>query len=264
MENRLETLFDEGIHAYEKEDFETAESKFLEALQIDPFAEEIRYNLALVYFETKQYDLCNKLIAQIRELDCSEIIDELEKVDTEERYSIPESIPKNCAKCVHFTQDSLTDKRSGYCGFYHINVNMDDHCYAHRLAEEGKIDSEEINRNLFKIGKTSAAAYMEQLDTEDLPEIVFCDSCEAEIKLTPEERKTRIFKCASCGAVFNIGEAVKNLEKEFSLKPDEELFEILLNAGDFRIEYLYAARKELKKRNIDLRTNKEFLNHLGE
>ena len=264
MENRAEILFNEGIDSYEAEDFETAEAKFIEALAFDPLSEEIKYNLALIYLETKKYDRCNKLISQIRELDCGEIIDELEKVDTEEHYSIPESIPNVCAKCSYFTQDSIINEFAGFCTFYHIDVKVSDRCHVYRLADEGKVTQEEIQQNLNKSSKEKARSMMKELDDESLPEILNCDSCGAEIKLTESERQNKEFQCPSCGIKVSISREITNLEKEFSKKEDSELFEILIETQDFRTEYLYAVRKEIKKRAIDLATNEEFLTLLSE
>ncbi len=263
MENKAEILFDEGVEAYEQQNFETAESKFLEALEHNPLSEEIKYNLALVYLEMKQYDRCNKLIAQIRELDCSEIIDELEKVDTEEHYDIPESIPAACAYCFYFTQDSLINEKAGFCSFYHSDVKADAACYAFQLLEEGKISPEEIKEHLHKSSKESAVIYSQQLDDILLPELIHCDHCGIEIRLEEKQRENGHFTCPSCDTVFDIRKAVENLEKEFSIKDENELFEILLDAQDFRTEYLYAARKEIKKRAIDLADSEEFISMLS-
>ena len=264
MQDRAEILFDEGITAYEQEDFETAEAKFMEALEYDPLSEEIKYNLALVYLEMKKYDRCNKVIAQIRELDCGEIIDELEKVDTEEHYSIPESIPDVCAKCFYFTQDSIINEEAGFCTFYHIDVKVNAQCHVFQLAEEGKVSLEEVRANLHKSSKESALLFMEKLDDTLLPESVNCDYCNAEITLNESERQNGKFECAACGTQFDIKDAVSRLEKDFNEKEDSELFEILIEAQDFRTEYLYAARKEIKKRAIDLKSSEEFLSMLSE
>ncbi len=264
MQNIAETLFDEGVTAYENEDLETAETKFLEALDYDPLSEEIKYNLALVYLEMKKYDRCNKLIAQIRELDCTEIIDELEKVDTEEHYSIPESIPPVCAKCSYFTQDSIINEFAGFCTFYHIDVKVSDRCHVYRLADEGKVTQEEIQQNLNKSSKEKARQIMKELDDTRLPQTILCDSCGVEIKLEERERESDKFSCPSCETSFDIKKAVSAIEKEFSGKDDSELFEILLEAQDFRTEYLYAARKEIKKRALDLENIEEFLSMISE
>jgi tetratricopeptide (TPR) repeat protein len=263
MQDRAEIIFDEGITAYEQEDFETAEAKFIEALGYDPLSEEIKYNLALVYLEMKKYDRCNKLIAQIRELDCGEIIDELEKVDTEEHYSIPESIPDVCAKCFYFTQDSIINEEAGFCSFYHVDVKLNARCYAFQLAEEGKVSLEDITANLHKRSKENALLIMQQLDDTLLPQTINCDYCGAEITLNESERQNGKFECTACRTQFDIKEAVSRLEKEFTQKEDGELFEILIEAQDFRTEYLYAARKEIKKRAIDLKNNEEFLSMLN-
>ena len=83
MQNEMDKLFEEGVYFYEQSKMDEAETKFLEALQIDSSSEEIKYNLALVYLEKKEYSKTNFLISQIKEFDCDEIIDELEKVDIE-------------------------------------------------------------------------------------------------------------------------------------------------------------------------------------
>ena len=83
MQNEMDKLFEEGVNLYEQSKMDEAETKFLEALQIDSSSEEIKYNLALVYLEKKEYNKTNFLISQIKEFDCDEIIDELEKVDIE-------------------------------------------------------------------------------------------------------------------------------------------------------------------------------------
>jgi DNA-directed RNA polymerase subunit M/transcription elongation factor TFIIS len=262
MENRAEILFDEGISAYEDENLEMAESKFIEALEINPLSEEIKYNLALVYLETKQYDLCNRLIAGIYELDCGEIIDELEKADTDEPVSIPESIPNRCANCFYFTQDSLINEIAGFCTFYHIDVKSSASCHVYKLVDEGKVTIEEIKENLNKSSKENAVAYMEQLNEQKLMDNVFCDSCGAAIKLNNDERENMIFHCSSCKTTFNIKKAMADLEENFKSKKNDELFEILIDSQDFRIEYLFAAREEIKKRTIDLKNDEEFLNRL--
>ncbi len=264
MKNKAEQLFDEGLSFYEQGNFENAEAKFIEALEFDPLSEEIKYNLALIYLETKKYDLCNKLISRIRDIDCGEIIDELEKVDTEEHYSIPESIANICSQCFYFSQDSFIKETSGFCTFYHLDVKVNGRCYAYQLAEEGKVSIDEINQNLNKSNKESSIVYKEQLDDESLPQKLICDYCNANIKLSESEQLNRTFQCSECGKRVNISEEVRLLEKSFIEKTDSELFEILINHQDFKTEYLYAARKEIKKRAIDLATNEEFLTMLSE
>ena len=263
MENQAEILFEEGVTAYEQEDLESAETQFLLALDLDPLSEEIKYNLALVYLETKKYHLCNKLIAGIRELDCSEIIDELEKVDTTENYTIPESIPNICAGCFHFKQDSITNTKSGFCSFYHLDVKVNSPCHAFQLADEGKISIADIKENLNKNSIANAHTFMEQLNNESLPEKLLCNYCNTEINLTETERQNRIFQCPSCKKQVNIAQKVINLEKEFKNKDNSELFEIIIEADDFMTEYLYAVRKEIKNRNIDLTKDEEFLDRLN-
>lgn len=74
-----ELLLEEGIKFYEQKRFTEAEANFKEALKILPSSETLMYNLALVYFEQKEYALAWELVNKIKDLDCRELIAELKK-----------------------------------------------------------------------------------------------------------------------------------------------------------------------------------------
>jgi len=76
-----EILFEQAIKLYEQRDFIEAEKKFKEALEIIPDSEDIMYNLALTYVELKKYDLAKNIVKNIKEIDCKEIYDELNKIN---------------------------------------------------------------------------------------------------------------------------------------------------------------------------------------
>lgn len=92
MHDEVNKLFEEGVYFYEQEKFDEAESKFIEALKYNPNSDEIKYNLALVYLEKKEYFKTNQIIAHIKEIDCDEIINELEKVDFDFEQNNPDKI----------------------------------------------------------------------------------------------------------------------------------------------------------------------------
>ncbi len=81
MQNEIDILFNEGTDLYEQNKMDEAEAKFIQALNLDPTSDEIKYNLALVYLEKKEYFKTNQVVARINEIDCDEIINELEKVN---------------------------------------------------------------------------------------------------------------------------------------------------------------------------------------
>jgi len=211
MQNDIDKLFDEGVSFYEEGKLDEAKEKFMEALQHEPDSEEIKYNLALVYLEKKEYAIADFYISQIREINCDEIIDELEKVNFD---------------------FSAADAPGDF----------------HRELEEF------INQ--------IANEYNELLTDEYLPESVNCEFCGKQLNLSEIERQNKQYKCPECKSEYNLRKKIMNIENEFLEKPDMELFEILLEAQNFKIEYLYAAKKEIHKRNIDLKENEEFRNKL--
>lgn len=72
-------LFDEGTQLYEQKNFSLAQERLTDALKYIPENEECVYNLALVYFEQKDYKTSLALVEKISQLDCSELINELRK-----------------------------------------------------------------------------------------------------------------------------------------------------------------------------------------
>ena len=213
MQNEIYKLFEEGVFLYEQEKLNEAETKFLEALQIDSSSEEIKYNLALVYLEKKEYSKTNFLISQINEFDCDEIIDELEKVDVEVGNENP--------------FDNIIPAKSDF-----------------------------MNQQI--------QHYIEILSDEYLPEIINCEFCDSEIALSEIERQNKYYNCPECKNQSNIREKERNLENEFQNKPDAELFEILVDSNNFRIEFVLAAKREIKRRNINLADNEDFKSTLKE
>ena len=207
MQNEMDKLFEEGVNFYEQGKMDEAETKFLEALQIDSSSEEIKYNLALVYLEKKEYDKTNFLISQIKEFDCEEIIDELEKVDFDFGKENP-------------------------------------------LQQQRITESEYINQQ--------ALMYNEILNDEYLPKSINCEFCESEIELSETERQNKYYNCPECKNQSNVREKERAIESEFQIKPDTELFEKLIDAKNFRIEFVLAAKREIKRRNIILIDNEEF------
>ena len=213
MQNEMDKLFEEGVYLYEQEKLNEAETKFLEALQIDSSSEEIKYNLALVYLEKKEYSKTNFLISQIKEFDCDEIIDELEKVDIEVGHENP---------------------------FGNLKPNKSD--FLNQQIEH----------------------YNEILNDEYLPEIINCEFCDSEITLSEIERQNKYYNCPECNNQSNIREKERALENEFQNKPDAELFEILVDSNNFRIEFVLAAKREIKRRNINIADNEDFKSTLKE
>lgn len=207
MDYEIEKLFDEGVVLYEQGKLNEAEEKFLGALNLDSTSDEIKYNLALVYLEKKEYDKTNFLIAQIKEFDCIEIIDELEKVNFEVKEDNP-------------------------------------------FQSYGEKKSEQINQRI--------NYYIDALNDEFLPEFINCEICESKIKLSEIERQNKYYTCPECKHKKNIRENERELKLEFNNKPDSELFEILIDSKNFRIEFVLAAKKEIKIRNINLLENEDF------
>ncbi len=208
MQNEIDTLFEEGVHFYEQEKLDEAESKFLEALKIDSSSDEIKYNLALVYLEKKEYGKTNFFISKIKEFDCEEIIDELEKVEFE------------------FGKDNP-------------------------LQQQRITESEYLNEQV-KI-------FTEMLNDEYLPKSIICEFCDSEIELSETERQNKYYICPECKNQSNIREKEGALKNEFKNKPDAELFEILIETENFRMEFVLAAKREIKRRNIQLAENEEIL-----
>ncbi|MBN2425451.1 MAG: hypothetical protein JXR46_11915 [Calditrichaceae bacterium] len=254
-QTEFDKIFEEGISAYENGDMDTAEQKFLSALQFNPGSEEIRYNLALVYLEKKEYRKTDRLIANIHEIDCSEILDELEKQGYDSQVEIPDKIPPRCGQCAYFNLVSLVRENSGFCSFYNIHTNRNSRCHAFKLAEAGVIEKETIEARLNKSINEQIDALTASLDDEYLPEKIYCDHCSKEIAINETGKMTQKYVCPECGSAIDVRNEVNGLEKDFRNKNEHDLFLILLNPSDFKNAYPLAARKEIKRRAIDLRNN---------
>jgi hypothetical protein len=104
-----------------------------------------------------------------------------------------------------------------------------------------------------------AKLFADSLNDEYLPGLIVCEFCDSEIKLSETERQNKYFKCSSCKNEKNVREKERALENEFKNKPDVELFEIIVEPQNFRIEFVLAAKSEIIKRDIQLPDNEEFL-----
>ena len=207
MQSEIEKLFDDGVNLYEQGKMDEAEIKLLEALKHDASSDEIKYNLALVYLEKKEYNNTNLLISQIKEIDCDEIVDELEKVDFDfQNETRAESL-------VQSNSDSLENE---------------------------------------------IRLYMDSLNDEYLPKIINCEFCDSEIELNEIERQNKYYTCPECNNQTNVREKERALENEFQDKPDTELFEILIESNNFKLQYIFAAKKEIIRRNINFAENEDF------
>ena len=255
MQTEFDKIFEEGISAYENGDMDTAEQKFLSALQFSPASDEIKYNLALVYLEKKEYRKADRLAANIHEIDCSEILDELEKQGYDSQAEIPDKIPPRCGHCGYFNLVSLVREDSGFCSFYNIHTNSNSRCHAFKLAEADIISMEIIEAMLDKSINEQINALAASLDDEYLPEHIFCDHCSETITLNETSRMTQKYTCPVCGSAVDVRNEISGLDKEFRNKNEHDLFLILLNPSDFKNAYPLAARKEIKRRAIDLQNN---------
>ena len=254
-----EMLFEEGLELYEQEKFEEAEQKFLASLEFDPSSEETMYNLALVYFELKRYNLSWQLVNRISELDCDELIEELEKIESEIRYEIPESIPDRCGECDYFHRGAIVNEDIGVCTFYRVQVNTHRRCQAYTLAEEGKVSVEEIEKNRDKNIHDIALRLQQSLTDEGLPDELGCPYCGAVQILSETDKFTRRFACQRCSKITEIGLKIRELEADMRSRTDRGLFKILIFDEDYRFEVILAARKEINRRSIELPRNEEFL-----
>ena len=256
---KSEMLFNEGIYLYEHEMFEEAEEKFLESLELNPHSEEILYNLALVYFEMKEFEKSWSCVDQIKEIDCNELINELDKIEPDPEYRIPESIPEYCRECEHFDNSSLINNEIGFCHFYKLKMSLDSRCFAYKLADEGRIPIEIIEQKYNKRLNDLLSYFQESLTNDELPATVKCSACETELQLSETERVTKQYICPDCTGKDDIGKKIKSLKKKLHNTADIELYKILVDSHDYKIEYLYAARNEIHRRNIDLTSDVDFV-----
>jgi tetratricopeptide (TPR) repeat protein len=259
---KSEMLFNEGIYFYENEMFKEAEEKFLSSLELNPHSEEILYNLALVYFEMKEFDKSWFCVDQISEIDCTELITELEKLEPVQEYSIPESIPEHCGLCENFDNSSLINNEIGFCHFYKLKMSMNSRCFAYKLADEGRVPLEIIEQKYNKRLKDQLAYFQGSLIKDELPGTVKCSACETELQLSETERALKRYVCPNCNEKDDIGEKIKSLKEKLHTAADIELYKIILDSNDYKIEYLYAARNEIHRRNIDLAGDDDFVSML--
>lgn len=254
-----EKLFNEGVDLYEQEKLPEAESKFLEALELQSDSEEIMYNLALVYFEQKKYDLSYALADRIHHLDCDELFTALGEAGHKPEYPIPDDIPEACASCEHFRPGSMIRDEGGFCLFYQQHVNSTASCLVHILVDEGKISKEDIEQNQNKRRDALMESYIESLNDQSLPAEYNCENCSKIKSLTQTERNEKRFICPECAVVNDIHAKIEALASSMKTQPDTELFTILLQSDDFKAEFLLAARKEINRRDINLRENAIFI-----
>ncbi len=263
-QEQSELLFNEGVELYEQEKTAEAEEKFLAALELHPDSEEIMYNLALVYFEQKKYELCWNLAAAIQFLDCTELFEELEKAGFKPSMDIPDSIPDSCSECRHFRPVSMIRDEGGFCTFYELKVDSMGKCYAYKMADEGRISREAIDEKVNKHLQELRVRFVESLKDERLPQTYLCAKCGQEMSLNETERVTKSFICKNCGTENQVGEKIRALEQTMHDLPEKELFLILLQPQDYRSEFLPAARREINHRNLDLNESKRFTELLKE
>ncbi|HOX85772.1 MAG TPA: hypothetical protein PKW76_04560 [bacterium] len=88
---KAESLFNEGVKLYEKEDYQLAELKLTEALTILPKSEDIVYNLLLVYIKKEEYNKAWQFVEKIKPKHRKELIAYLEKMGY--RHDNPDSDP---------------------------------------------------------------------------------------------------------------------------------------------------------------------------
>ena len=263
-QEQSELLFNEGVALYEQEKAAEAEEKFLAALELHPDSEEIMYNLALVYFEQKKYELCWNLAAAIQSLDCTELFEELEKAGFKPSMDIPDSIPDFCAECSHFRPVSMIRDEGGFCTFYELKVDSMGKCYAYKMADEGRISRDAIEEKVNKRLHELKIHFVESLKDERLPQTYRCEKCGLEMSLNETERVTKSFICKNCGTENNAAQKIRDLEQNMRELPEKELMLILLQPQDYRPEFLPAARREINHRNLDLGENKLFTELLKE
>jgi len=257
-QDNSEILFNEGVDLYEQEKMAEAEQKFLAALEVQPASEEILYNLALVYFEQKKYDLCWNIADRIHHIDCTDIFTALEEAGHEPHFEIPEDIPETCAECMHFRPGSLIRDEGGFCSFFHMQVDSLSKCYVYRLVDEGKISIESIQQNQNKRFNKALHLYVESLLDDLLPENVNCENCATENTLSQTDRSTKQFTCQNCSSLNDIHSKINEQQIKIRDFLDQDLFDILIFPEEYKPEFLLAARKEINRRNLNLEGNEQF------
>ena len=254
-----EKLFEEGVALYEQERFPEAEANFIKALELNAGSDEIKYNLALVYFEQQKYDLTWALVDQIHEMDCTEILEVLEKSGFKEHYDIPDDIPDSCSLCDYFKTGSMIKDDGGFCGFYSIRVIPTSKCVAFRLADEGKVSLDDVEKNQNKKLMTSIEKFKLSLNDDRLPAEFPCSRCGLRNQLTETDRVTKSFACSKCNTVNDVKRMIMEVENHIRSISETELFRILIFEQDYKPEFSLAAKREINRRGLDIVDNSEFL-----
>jgi|GEM_PF-2276928 len=255
----LETLFDQAVTLHENEQYTDAEKKYLEALALDPSSEDIKYNLALVYFSMEDYESVIKLVNEIKTLDCSELIAELEKLATDLPVEVPESIPDACAECPYFTMTTIRKKSRGHCAFYQIDCVPEARCHAWHLAEEGILNADalEARRNLHLA--EALETLQQNLNDATLPAHVQCTHCGADLNLNETEQQARRYTCPQCKKVSEIGQHANALAPQMQQEADDVLFDMVICPEDFQHAFVLAAKTELLHRHGNAKTSETLL-----
>lgn len=257
--SHTEVLFDRAVALHENEQYQDAKKMYLQALALDPASEDIKYNLALVYFSLEDYESVIKLIQEIKEIDCSEIIAELENLATDLPVDIPESIPDACAECPYFTMTTMRKKSRGHCAFYQIDCVPEARCHAWDLADEGVLDTDalESRRNLHLAD--ALEALQNNLNDQTLPPHVQCAHCGADLSLSETEQQTRRYTCPQCKKVAEIGQDAKALSAQIHDESDEVLFDMVTRPDQFQDAFVLAAKAELLHRHGEVKTSETLL-----
>lgn len=252
LEKQAEQLFEEGTALYEQEKPQAAEEKFEQALKLTPKAEEIRYNLALAQFEQGKYEASYQNAARIFSLDCTELLEALDAAGYKPQVEIPDEIPDHCELCAHFATASSIRDAGGFCQFYETFVPGKARCLVWQMAEEGTVDAAEIEARHEAAQAALRQKFEEVLKDDWLPELVECTACGSETGLSDSERQLKRFTCKSCKKEIDVQAASTKLDGEIQKLSDAELLEIILSEDAFRIEYLYAAKRELRNRSLNI------------
>ncbi|MCK5145916.1 tetratricopeptide repeat protein [bacterium] len=258
----IDTFFNEGVDLYEQKQFKEAEEKFMHALEIDPNSDDVKYNLALVYFATERYDMCVRFIQHIHDVDCSELITELEKVHADTAPDLPELIPQVCDDCPHYHPNEMLKEKPGHCLFYGIARSAQASCFAFELVQEGQISLKEVESRKGNPYQAVIDPYTEQLRDEYLPEKFICQYCSIQVALSETEQQSKRFICPECKKANEVGQDIKELDGVLINESDDALFMKLLSPNHYQYVFVQAAKKEILRRGIDLGQSEKFLSML--
>lgn len=150
-------LFNEGTRLYESGDFINAEKKLKQALDVFPNSDNVLYNLALTYFELGKINHASKTAKRIKDIDCSELLQLIEK--HEKPYN------KFCFKCTSF------ENNIGVCNTLHFNVKEYPKTFWDKC--EGKLFKLDPDKETFKIDpELDETTISENNDPSDYIEIL--------------------------------------------------------------------------------------------